>query len=159
LCYLSADKTKVRSSLLFMGHVHDVNAQRLARYFAVPDDEYKRTETNPEWLGKVEDIPVFFQNGWPDDYVDIRVEPEQFTSFSRAYHQLMTDLTRIALNSLKMIIPVNDQTKKLYVSGGFNRNFIFIHLLQQWLPKLTVVPSHLKNATALGAAMIINQNK
>jgi sugar (pentulose or hexulose) kinase len=158
LCYLSTDRKSVKSSLLFMGHIHDVNVKRLTGHYRVAADAYKRIQLNRELLDKLQNTrnpDVFFKAGIPPEYTDDTVDLSQFTSFEHAYHQFMMDITRLAFTSLKMIIAEKDDTRTLFVSGGFNRNLIFIHLLQQWLPHINVIPSEVKNATALGAALII----
>jgi sugar (pentulose or hexulose) kinase len=78
-----------------------------------------------------------------------------FGTFDEAYHWLMHDLVSLGMESLRLIIPANDKTKVVYVSGGFARNEIFVRLLAHWLPDKKVYTSEVDNATALGAAMVI----
>ncbi len=159
LCYLSTEKKQVKSSLIFLGHVHNVNMQRIANYFNVDDNAYRKVTLNPDLLtqptGKFSGKRFFFAAGIPQDYVDQSADLSQFSNFSHAYHRLMTDVTQIAWEALQSVLPANDQSKTLFISGGFNRNEIFTHLLGKWLPGKKIVTSEVKNATALGAAMIL----
>lgn len=159
LCYLSPNKKQVKSSLQFLGHVHDVNAERIASHFSIENDFYKNVNPNPDFLKHQKPQPeagrIFFQQGIPEKYIDEDVALSGFPDSGAAYHQLMTDLTAIAFEALQKVTAKNDITKTLYISGGFNRNEIFTSLLAQWLPHKKIVPSEVKNATALGAAMIV----
>ncbi|NJM15431.1 MAG: carbohydrate kinase, partial [Bacteroidales bacterium] len=50
LCFLSATLKPIKSSRFFMGHIHEVNAQRLSSYFEVPVEYYKQVKLNNELL-------------------------------------------------------------------------------------------------------------
>lgn len=162
LCYLSTDKTQVKSSLQFLGHVHDVNAGRIASHFSVEADFYKTVKPNTEILKQQKPQSgskrVFFKQGIPEKYIDESVQLTGFPDSSAAYHQLMSDLTSVAFEALQKVTSKNDTTTTLYISGGFNRNELFTTLLAQWLPDKKIIPSEVKNATALGAAMVISSS-
>jgi len=159
LCYLSTEMNQVKSSLLFLGYVHDVNVERITRHFNTEKDAYKKVTLNPTYLneptGEFSHRRVFFAQGLPSGHVDEKVDLSQFGSFDEAYHRLMTDFTQLTWNGLQSIIPENDQTRTIYISGGFNRNEIFTYLLSKWLPGKEIIASEMKNATALGAAMLL----
>jgi sugar (pentulose or hexulose) kinase len=158
LCYLSTEMKQVKSSLLFLGYVHDVNVERISQHFKADKSAYKMVKLNPAFLnettGDFSGRRIFFAGGLPSGHVDETVELSQFRGFDEAYHQLMTDLTQITWEALQMIIPKDDKTKTIYISGGFNRNELFTHLLSKWLPGKEIIASEVKNATALGAAMV-----
>jgi len=155
LCYLSTDRRQVKSALLFLGHVHNVNLTRITEYFKAGKDDYIAVQPDAGLLKKFEGKEGFFSKGIPDGYVDNDIDLNQFESFSDAYQRLVYDFTRLTFEGFKRIIPAVDNIKTVYVSGGFNRNPIFIYLLSQWLPDKVVKASEVKNATALGAAMVL----
>lgn len=157
LCYLSIQQQQVKSSRLFLGHIHDVNVERLTKYFEVDPAYYKKVKINNEILSKLigTNERLFFKTVVPEDYIDLSVDPGSFKSFDEAYHILMHDLVSLGLDSLRLIIPFNDKTKIVYISGGFARNEIFVKLLAAWLPDKKVYTSEVDNATALGAAMVV----
>jgi hypothetical protein len=159
LCYLSVQQRQVKSSRLFLGHIHDVNVQRLSIHYNVPENAFKEVKPNEEklWmlLVKSKQETIFFQKGIPTDFIDEIVDLNQFQNFDDAYHQLMIDITRLALESLKLVTPKNDDTKALYISGGFSRNDLFIRLLATAAHNKAVYTSEVDNATALGAALVI----
>lgn len=78
-----------------------------------------------------------------------------FKSYEEAYSKLMMDLTELCVTAIKLVIPANDETENLFVSGGFARNPIFIHLLKLNLPGKKVLVSEIDNSSALGAALVI----
>jgi sugar (pentulose or hexulose) kinase len=157
LCYLSAQQKQVKSSRLFMGHIHDVNSERIAEHFSVSKDFYKAVNTNESFITEMlhNEKKVFFTSGLSGDYIDRSVDLNQFQSSDEAYHQLIFDLTKLALKSLRLIIPQNDNTTSVFISGGFCRNDIFTRLLATLVPNKIFYTTEIDNATALGAAMVI----
>jgi sugar (pentulose or hexulose) kinase len=160
LCYLTPNKEQVKSSRLFMGHFHEVWAEKLSKYFNVTMDNFKTVKKNnplienliAEFDGKSE----FFLNG-KDGFeeglqtVDLGI----FKSYEEAYTKLMIDLTDLCVESIQLVIPENDETEILFVSGGFARNEIFIHLMKTHFPSKKVQVSEIDNSSALGAALVI----
>jgi sugar (pentulose or hexulose) kinase len=158
LCYLSIQQQQVKSSRLFLGHIHDVNVERLSKHFGVDAGFYKKVKANSEILSKLidkKDGRVFFKKSVPEDFIDLTVDPGLFKSFEEAYHNLMHDLVSLGMESLRLIIPADDSTKIVYISGGFARNEIFTKLLSAWLPDKKVYTSEVDNATAMGAAIVV----
>lgn len=150
LCYLSTRRKQVKSSRFFMGHIHDHYLDRLNSHFCAAGDAYRRVKPDPvkyrEWkneLGKV------FTSGLGE--VDLMA----FASFEEAYNRLVFDLTESEIESLKIIIPRNDNSKNIYITGGFSNNSIFTSLIASAFPSKNVYISEIKNSSALGAAMAI----
>ena len=85
LCYLSIDEKPVKSSRLFMGHIHDVNVVRLTNFFGVSEDAYKEVSADLSVLKKffAEDNCVFFKNGLSDDYMIIKLTWHNLRIFQR----------------------------------------------------------------------------
>lgn len=158
LCYMSIQQQQVKSSRLFLGHIHDVNVEKLNKHFGVVREHYKTIKTTSEKVSRLlmnRKGRVFFRQGVPADYVDSSVSLSQFLTFADAYHQLMADLVDLCLESLDLIMPAEDHTKTVYISGGFARNELFVRILAARLPGKKVYTSEIDNATALGAAMVV----
>jgi hypothetical protein len=159
LCFLSIDQTPVKSSRLFMGHIHDVNTQRLTAHFKVPDDRYKKVRVNEalvcSYLEDKSGNNVFFHGEMPGDFIDTKVDLSVFSSFDEAYHRLMYDLTLLNCQSIDLITEPNDGVKNIYVSGGFARNEIFVRLLANFYPHKNIYTSEIDNSSALGAALVV----
>ncbi len=158
LCYMSIQQQQVKSSRLFLGHIHDVNVERISKYFGAVAGHYKTIKTTTEKIDRLlrnSRERVFFRQGVPADFVDSSVNLSHFLTFADAYHQLMLDLVDLSMESLSLIISLEDHTKTVYISGGFARNELFVRLLASRLPGKKVYTSEIDNATALGAAMVV----
>lgn len=161
LCYMSVNQQQVKSSRLFLGHIHDVNLERLNAHFGVDANLYKKVKPESVIVARLLANPaerVFFKNQLPSDYIDNTVDPGEFSTFEEGYHQLVHDLVSLAMESLDLIIPANDNTKVVYISGGFARSELFVRFLATNLPGRKVYTSEVDNATALGAAMVVSES-
>lgn len=159
LAYMSIQQKPVKSSRLFLGHIHDVNVKRLSQLFEVDGAAYKGVAMNEDTISlikqRIKGKRVFFREGVPDEYVDTSVPKESFSSFEEAYHQLISDLVDLTAGSIGLITDKEDSTKNIYISGGFSKNPIFLKLLASKYPDKKVYTSEIANATSLGAALVI----
>lgn len=158
LAYMSIRKKPVKSSRLFMGHIHDVNVERLRKLYGAGKDEYKKVDLDKALLKRLKEEDgsrVFFRGGVPENYLDDSVSRKAFPGFREAYHRLMMDLTDLTAEAVRLIIPKNDETRNLYITGGFSKNPLFIHLMDGHFPDKQVRASEVSNATSLGAALVI----
>ncbi|WP_163711563.1 FGGY-family carbohydrate kinase [Mangrovibacterium lignilyticum] len=160
LCFLSPDQQQVKSSRLFMGHFHEVWAAKLAEHFKTDENHFRYVKCDEELIDSLNDRfkneSLFFPTGKKsfDDGLKL-VGLTQFSNYEEAYTKLMIDLTALCITSIHLVIPENDETRKLYISGGFARNPIFIHLLNQHFVQKQIVTSEIDNASALGAALVV----
>lgn len=74
-----------------------------------------------------------------------------------ALHRLLLDLASIQAESINLAAGKSD-TRKIIVTGGFSKNELFVRLLASMFPEKEVYTSALSDSTALGAALVINQN-
>ena len=77
-----------------------------------------------------------------------------FQTAEEAYHQLIFDLIKQQIYSLKLIL--NSGVKRIFVDGGFGKNAIYMHLLATSIPDIEVYASSVSQATAIGTALAIN---
>ena len=155
LCYLGVNQNQVKSSRFFMGHYHDIYLQQIASFFKREAGSFKRVQSDEHLLNKFLEEPFVFTGEKDEGNQCPPVDLSVFASFEEAYHKLIVDLTLAGMKSLQLVIPEHDQTKRIYVTGGFSRNELFLRLLSALLPGKTVYASEMDNATALGAAMVI----
>ncbi|MCK4920444.1 MAG: hypothetical protein KAS71_05320 [Bacteroidales bacterium] len=156
LSYLSITQKPVKSSRLFMGHMHDVNLERLNAHFNMDSNAFKQVRYNPTLTGNIIGNGMkFFAEGIPESYIDEAIDYNSFASFDEAYHQLMIDLTLLNKKSIDFVIPEKDTIECIYISGGFARNEIFVRCLAKLYSNKKVYTSEIDNATALGAAMVV----
>ncbi len=159
LCFLTPNKEQVKSSRLFMGHFHEVWTDKLAKYFNVACDFFKSVKKDNYLIENLQQkytASVFFPNGKESfDEGLKRVDLVVFNSYEEAYTKLMIDLTELCVTSINLVIPENDETECLYVSGGFARNKIFVDVLKSHFSSKKVLISEIDNSSALGAALVI----
>ncbi len=101
---------------------------------------------------------VFFRQGIPPGYVDEQADLSHYLTYADAYHQMICDLVDLCMESWRLIIPADDKTEIVYVTGGFARNDTFVRFLAARLPDKRVYASQVENSTALGAAMTIYES-
>jgi sugar (pentulose or hexulose) kinase len=156
---MSIQQKPVKSSRFFLGHIHDVNVERLTEFFKVDKNTYKKVNVDAGLLEtcKEKNIGerVFFAGTMPEDFIDKDADLGKFGSFQEAYHQLMIDLTGLTADSINLVITPKDETKNLFVTGGFAKNSIFTSLLASRFSDKTVYTSEIANATSLGAALVL----
>lgn len=159
LAYMSIRQKPVKASRLFLGHIHDVNVERLEKWFGVEGSAYKSVALDLELIwtlhGKSNGKRVFFRGGIPEDYADLRINKETFDSFEEAYHRLVMDLVDLTVESIDLIIGKEDNSRSIFISGGFSKNTIFLKLLASRFPLKDVYTSRVANATSLGAALVL----
>jgi len=133
LSYMSILQKPVKSSRLFLGRIHDVNVERLTQQFGLDDSAYKTVALNKAMIRilvqKNQGGRVFFTDGITEDYVDRTKGKEHFSSFEEAYHQLVIDLVDLTKESIDLIIAKDDNTRNIFISGGFSKNPIFLALI------------------------------
>ncbi|MGF7139894.1 FGGY-family carbohydrate kinase [Roseimarinus sediminis] len=156
LNYINIYQKPVKSARYFMGHIHDVNVERINTHFGAADDDYKKVLLSKSLLEQQmkSGRKVFFKKGTPEGYLDEAADLNLFADFNEAYHQLMFDLSDETIHSLQLVVPKHDNVSALIVSGGFARNPIFMQYLAARFPDKKVYTSEIDNASALGAAMV-----
>jgi len=161
LCYLSAEQKQVKSSRLFLGHIHEVNADLLADHFKVSKKAYQSVKADNVLIKKLKEKSkgsrVFFKEGVPENYIDMTVDLSIFATFEETYHQLMIDLVDMSCKAIELVETKDNDTKALYISGGFTHNDLYVKLIASRFPDKKVYTSEISNATALGAALVVGK--
>ena len=157
LCYLSTKQKQVKSSRLFMGHFHDANLKHLEEYFNVPPGSFRKVKPDSEklllWMKGNE--KVFFNSPLSPEGIDNCADLSRFSGFNEAYNRFMYDLTMLEIESLNLVVSGKDNSKNIYISGGFANNEIFVKLIATWFKDKNVYVSEISNSSALGAAMAL----
>ena len=163
LCYINIFGEQVKSSRLFLGNEYSRQIEKLNEYFGKKDKDTS-VKLNEELLKKLVKsndhsrklkLEEAFNSGPYPQNKPGEWNVSSFESYEEAYHQLMLDLVAIQAESIKLAegsVP----TKKLVITGGFSQNDFFIQLLACFFPEKEVYTSSLPNASALGAAMVVN---
>jgi sugar (pentulose or hexulose) kinase len=162
LCYMSITKQPVKSSRLFMGHIHDIAVQKLNEHFNTDDDYYKSVKTDNKLIDLCRENRVkgriFFDDNPYSREVKEKIDFFVFKSFEEGYHHLMVELSELAIESIDLVIPEDNDIENIYLTGGFSKNPIFNKLISDAYSIKNVYTSEIFNATALGAALVILQS-
>lgn len=163
LCYMSITRQPVKSSRLFLGHLHEEASKLIAEHFEKPDDYFRKVKADKTLSShlriKNSDKKIFFFAG-PYAYVlKEYVDMYEFNSFEEAYHQLMNELCDLTIGSVKLVLPEKDEIENIYITGGFSKNELFLNLITEALPSKNVFTSEINNASALGAALVLSNIK
>ncbi|MDO6792051.1 FGGY family carbohydrate kinase [Tamlana sp. 1_MG-2023] len=157
LCFMTPDKKQIKSSMQFLGRVHEVNAIALSEYFSVEKSHFLELKLNKklcsEILSKGESI--FFPGTIADDFKGDLKQLNNFESYELAYYQLIYEIVQRVHQGITRILDADNKLKDVYISGGFNRNDIFVEYLQQLMPEQKIQFPKGKNASALGAALLM----
>ncbi len=160
LCYMSVTRQPVKSSRLFLGHMHETAVKLLNDHFGTTEDYYKNVKFDPDLLRMLKgrysgDRRAFFNSGPGSREFRDRIDLFDFKSYDEAYHQLMSELGDLTIEAIRLIQQQNDETENIYITGGFGRNKIFLKLIALAFPSKKVFTSEINNATALGAALVL----
>jgi sugar (pentulose or hexulose) kinase len=159
LCYMSITKQPVKSSRLFLGNMHEVAAKRISDHFGISPDFYKTVKPNRKLIDickiKCGDKRFYFESL---PFSRTLLDKNDFFTFrtpEEAYHQLMVELAGLTVEAVDLVIPSDDNTENVYITGGFSKNPLFLSLLAEAFSMKNVYTSEINNATALGAALVL----
>lgn len=167
LSYMNIYGNPVKASRLFLGQEYKHQKQRIITYF-----NRNLTDPLPE-LDPVLLRELAMNSSRPSRKLQLekahtsgpypREKPgewelSKFNSWKEAYHQLMLDLVSIQADCIELV-QGDEQPEKLIVTGGFSQNDFFVQLLASKFPDKKVYTTSLPHASALGAAMVINNGK
>ena len=163
LCYMSIGRQPVKASRLFMGKMHEDAVLRIAEHFIIEPDFYKKIVADPDLVkklwGKNMGKNFFFNSTSLTGETDITTDMYEFAGASEAYHQLMSELTELNARSVRLVLPSDDKTNSIYITGGFSGNSLFRMHMAKAFPDKNVFTSDIANASALGAALVTNGRK
>jgi L-fuculokinase len=140
LCYLNYQGKPVKASRLFSGHEHDIQIKKLATCFNKSENYYSTVKFNTALINN-----KAYNGENLNDY----------KTFEEAYHALIDSLVKVQIHSTQLVIG-RKQVQSIFVDGGFSKNEIFMNLLARGFPNQKVFSSDIAQASALGAALVIN---
>lgn len=159
LCYMSINRQPVKASRLFLGNLHEIASKKISDHFRVPENQYKNVKADKKLIEACEkrsrEKRFYFEDQPFSRTLVDKNDFFVFKSFDEAYHQLMVELAQLTVEAIDLVIPYNDDTETLFITGGFSRNPLFLRLIANAYPLKNVYTSEINNATALGAALVI----
>ncbi|WP_158850788.1 FGGY family carbohydrate kinase [Algibacter sp. L1A34] len=157
LCFMTPEKQQVKSSMQFLGRIHEVYLKALSDYFKVDINTHMDLVLNTTLCKELmdQDARIFLAEGIDTDF---EAHPEllkNFFSYETAYYQLIFEISKKVISGINLISDKNSKISNVFISGGFNRNEVFIKFLKCIRPNITVKISDCKNESALGAALLM----
>lgn len=159
LCYMHYKGKPVKASRLFFGNEHDLQLNRISAYFKVSTHIFKDIKFSNSLVSKL-DSKIQENNIEVKSFSETSAfrnrDLSLFETPDEAYHQLIIDLVKQQVYSLKLISSTN--IKRVFVDGGFSKNEIYMHFISIFLPELEIYASSVAQATAIGTALAIHKS-
>ncbi|GAA4836438.1 FGGY family carbohydrate kinase [Algivirga pacifica] len=164
LLFLSPEGKSVKASRLMLGKEYALQEKKLADYFGKEKDYHHGFSSQNEMV-----IPTSFQQPvqyfrWNFSYLrpDVydfnnqgEVDFSSFECYEEAYLHLMHELVTLQVASLRLVLE-GQSIRHIYVDGGFIHNKVYLRLLKGMLPEFSIKASVFGNASAIGAAILVN---
>jgi len=167
LNYMDYRAKPVKASRVFLGNELAYQTRRLAAYYSKSEDYHQQVRPDKKMLIHLlqtdhTDEKKFYPQkmygtGPLPNYSGPENDLGHFGSYEEAYHQLMLDLVSIQVSSLKLA-QGNTRPDKVFVTGGFGSNLLFLQLLATLYRDAHICISGLKEASAMGAAMVMHRH-
>ena len=159
LCYMHFQGKAVKASRIFAGYEHEVQLKRIAEHFDRAAYLFKHLQFNPGMILRLANkIPEnqILQTAFSEKSAFGARDLNMFQTAEEAYHQLIFDLVKQQIFSLRLVL--NPGVKRIFVDGGFGKNAIYMHLLATSVPDIEVYASSVSQATAIGTALAIHNS-
>ena len=157
--YMRINGKPVKATRLFLGNEYKIQVRKLDEHFGVNEDYHRSVKFNANsYYEIVKDFERCFK--W-ESISDVNMPPKTkipFDKYEHAYHQLITELMLLQLESIKKAIG-DDDIKRLYVDGGFSDNDVYIKLLSHYFRDKKLRTTNASLGSALGAAIAISDSK
>ena len=157
LCFMTPEKLQIKSSMQFLGRIHEVYLEALSEYYNVDIDTHLNLELNKDLCSKLftNQTRVFLAEGIDTDFTANPKLLKNFSDYELAYYHLVFEMSKKVITAVELILDENNSLKDIYISGGFNKNKIFIEFLSLLNPNITIRIPDVKNESALGAALLM----
>lgn len=157
LCFMTPKKQQIKSSMQFLGRIHEVYLKPLSEHYNAHVDRHLHLDLNEKLCQELiaENAQIFLAKGIDTDFEANTKLFKYFGSYETAYYQLILEICRKVIDGINLISDKNTSLKTIYISGGFNRNRIFIKYLSLLKKNCIVKISNCKNESAFGAALMM----
>ena len=84
-------------------------------------------------------------------------DTQKFDSYEGAYYQLVFEISKKVISAIDLILDEDSHLKDVYISGGFNKNEIFVKFISLLKSDVSIRIPKVKNESALGAALLMKE--
>lgn len=157
ITYMQVDGKSVRSSKFLLGKEYEYQLNKLKRHFGV------------------ESVSVMFNK---DLFLNIKITNNlsfkwkylintnkaygnitDFDDFETAYHELINEMAKLQVESIRVAMGETQNIQNLFVDGGFSDNAVFMNILAYYLSEYKVYTTNSAYGSALGAALVLSDEK
>lgn len=160
LQFMQPDGKPVKASRLFLGHELQLQLKILNKLFNKSDKFYQSIQFDETTFNALEsqDYKAFYLKGLND--IDKRnTSLDRFKTFEEAYHQLIIEIVNRQIESINLALGNSTNIKTIYIDGGFTNNDLYCKMIAKKLPRFNIKLTQLASGSALGAAIIMdNEN-
>lgn len=157
LCFMTPEKQQGKSSMQFLGRIHEVYLEAFSAYFKVDIDTHLDLKLDKNLCSEIVSNPsrVYLTEGIDTEFEAKEDLVQKFDNYELAYYQLIFEISKKVVDAINLILDKNNLLKDIYISGGFNKNEIFIEFLSLLKPDVSIKIPKVKNESALGAALLM----
>ena len=154
---MTPQKKQVKSSMQFLGKIHEVYLTALSTHFNVEKERHLKFELNKKLCNRIinEQSKIFLSEEYCNDFEAHPHLLSNFGSYETAYYQLVFEISLKVIDGINLISDKNHKIKDIFISGGFNKNQIFTTFLKLLDSNLILKVSDFKNESAYGAALLM----
>lgn len=157
--YMRINGKPVRARRLFLGNEYKIQVKKLNEHFKLDNDFHRKIKFDYDtFLDLTTDFRYHYK--W-ESIEDVHMPNHTiltFTTYERAYHQLMIELVYLQIKSIKYILD-GTNIKHIYIDGGFSNNDLYINLLSHYFRDNKLRTTDASLGSALGAAISISDKK
>lgn len=157
LCFMTPEKQQIKSSMQFLGKIHEVYITAFSSYFKVDKKKHLHLEFNMQLCKELmyENAQVFLSKGIDTNFNANLSLLKKFGNYETAYYQLVYEISKKVIHGIELITDKKNSVTDVYISGGFNKNLIFTTFLKLLNKNIILKVSDCKNESALGAALMM----
>lgn len=157
LCFMTPEKKQIKSSMQFLGKIHEVYVKALSAHFKVDDKKHLQLELNKKLCTDLidENSQVYLSDGIDEDFKAHANLLGCYGNYETAYYQLVYEISKKVIQGIELISDKNAIIKHVYISGGFNKNIILHAFLKLLRSDFIISITDYKNESALGAALMM----
>ncbi|UMB59174.1 carbohydrate kinase [Lutibacter sp. A80] len=157
LCFMTPEKQQIKSSMQFLGRIHEVYLKALSEHYNVNINTHLDLSLNAMLCEEIhqKNARIFLSEGIDTDFEAYKENLNAFTSYETAYYQLIYEIAKKVIVGIDLISDKNANISNVFISGGFNKNEIFIKFLRLLKDNIEFKISDCKNESALGAALMM----
>ena len=158
LLYIAPTRQPVKASRQFLGFEHEHHTQRIAEAFGTTPDAVRAVQFDHVALEESRECGHPFASSThlaSGAMEEDRWDPAEFESVELAYHALVDGIVLLEMEAIALARG-STEIETVFVDGGFAKNPIFLTLLARALSPVELATTELAQATAFGAALLVN---